>query len=48
MESVERACSSGESVLLGIFESPESLTVECPESIRELPSSATLRVKDAP
>lgn len=43
MESVERACSSGESIQLGIFESQDSLTVECPESIRELPPSATLR-----
>ena len=44
VESVERACSSGESVQLGIFESPEYVTVECTESIRELPPSATLSV----
>ncbi len=48
MESVERACSSGESVQLGIFESPESLAVECPESIHELPPSATLSAGNAP
>ena len=47
MESVKRECSSGGSIQLGIFESPESLVVECPESIRELPPSATLRAGNA-
>lgn len=43
-DSVEAACSNGEAVQFEIFDSSESLTVECAAPIRKLPPSARLTV----
>ena len=45
-DSVEAGCRKGGYIQLGIFESPDSLTVECTAPIREVPPSAILTARE--
>ena len=45
-DGVEAACRDGESVQFGVFESSESLTVECTAPIKELRPSAILTASE--
>lgn len=45
-DGVEAACKDGESVQFGLFESSESLTVECTAPIREIGPSAILTASE--